>query len=762
MGQTHFQSIQLMNSTLTPKPSSSAFETPEEEEFDIGRYLEVLQANKWLIAGITLMVFVAGFIYALLERPVYEAGMVIQVESPEGGAGKGALAEASGLVDVKAPASAEIEILRSRMIAAQAAEAANLFVTATPRYIPYIGGWLARRSTGLSDPGFLGQGGYVSGQERIEVTKFNVPESLEGAGFIITAKDGGRYALSGPGLTEPLTGTVGTTLKATSTRGPIELMVSELAGKSGAEFNLQAQPKLPAIIGLQNSLNVYERGKASGIINVSRQDTDPHKLVRVLNAVGAEYVQQNIERKAAEAQKTLAFLDVQLPQFKKQLEASEDAYNRYRNQKGTVDFSQAATIALAQSVDRQTKLLDAQQRRRELEARFTSNHPLVQTLDAQIAALKSDLAETQQRIKQLPEVQQEAVRMERDVKVNTELYQSLLNNALQLRLVKEGKVGNVRVLDEAVLPLYPIKPNRKVIIGAALALGLFLGVVAAFLRNAFVERRIRDPHEVEVNSGLPVFSSIPVSSNQDAIAKRRLSGATGVRLLAIENPDDPSVESLRSLRTAMQFAMLESPNNRVLITGPTPGVGKSFVSANFAALMAAAGRRTLLIDADLRRGHTHQYLGLQRHGGLSELIAGSLTIQQTVHRQVVQNLDFLATGQLPPNPAELLVSDSFKTALERLSEQYDLVVIDTPPVLVAADTSTVAAHAGTVLLVARADLTTMGEIKESTRRLAMSGKSATGVLLNAMNLGRRSLAATKYGRYRYTHYNYESILPEEQ
>ncbi|MBO9514740.1 MAG: polysaccharide biosynthesis tyrosine autokinase [Variovorax sp.] len=750
-----------MNSTLTPKANPSTFEASDDEELDIGRYLEVLQANKWLIAAITLVVFAGGFIYAFLERPVYEANLVIQVEDAEGG-GKGILNEAGGLVDVKAPASAEMEIIRSRMIATQAAEAAKIFVASSPRYVPYIGGWMARRSTGLSDPGFLGFGGYVSGQERINVSTFNVPEALDGALFTVTAKGDGQYVLSGPGLKEPVAGTVGTPLKTASAQGPIELKLDELAGKPGAEFNVQALPKLPTIIGLQNSLSVYERGKASGIINVSRQDVDPYRLTRVLNAVGSEYVRQNVERKAAEAQKTLAFLDVQLPQFKKQLEASEDVYNRYRNQKGTVDFSQEASLALTQSVDRQTKLLEAQQRRRELEARFTSAHPLVQTLDAQIGALKADMAEIQQRIKSLPEAQQEAVRMERDVKVNTELYQSLLNNALQLRLVKEGKVGNVRVLDEAILPLYPIKPNRNVIIAAALALGLFLGIVAAFLRNAFVERRIRDPHEVEANSGLPVFSSIPVSSNQDAIAKRRLSGATGVRLLAIEHPDDPAVESLRSLRTAMQFAMLESSNNRVLITGPTPGVGKSFVSANFAALMASAGRRTLLIDADLRRGHTHQYLGLQRHGGLSELIAGSLTIQQTVHRQVVQNLDFLATGQLPPNPAELLVSESFKTTLERLSEQYDLVVIDTPPVLVAADTSTVAAHTGTVLLVARADLSTMGEIKESTRRLAMSGKSATGVLLNAMNLGRRSLAASKYGRYRYTHYNYESILPEEQ
>lgn len=750
-----------MNSSLIPKPTPSSFGTADEEDFDVGHYLEVLVANKWLIAFVTLVVFLGGVVYAFLERPVYESNLVIQVESPDTG-GKGVLSDVGGLFDAKTPGSAEMEIIRSRMIAGKVVDAIKLDVVAGPRYVPYIGGWLARRASDLSEPGFLGFGGYVSGTEKIDVTQFDVPKSMEGTSFEVTAKGDGQYTLSASSLPEPLTGTVGTLLKAQTPAGPLALMVGTLSGKPGAEFNLRRLPKLPTTLALQSGLILSERGKLSGIINVALQDIDPNRVQRVLNAVGDQYVQQNVERKAAEAQKTLAFLDVQLPLFKRQMEAAEEVYNRYRNQKGTVAFSEEATLILGQAVDRQSKLLEAQQRRRELEARFTANHPLVQTLDSQIAALKTDMVAIQARIKGLPAIQQEAVRMERDVKVNTELYQSLLNNALQLRLVKEGKVGNVRVLDDAVLPMFPIKPNRTVIMAAALALGLFLGICAAFLRNAFVEQRIRDPHEVEADIGLPVFSTIPLSPAQDAIAKRRLSGATGVRLLTIEKTDDPAVESLRSLRTAMQFAMLESPNNRVLITGPTPGVGKSFVAANFAALMAAAGKRTLLIDADLRRGHTHQYFGLQRHGGLSELIAGSLTVQQTVHRQVVPSLDFLATGQLPPNPAELLISDSFKSILERLSDQYDLVVVDAPPVLVAADTSTVAAHVGTVLLVARAEQSTMGELKESTRRLAMGGKAATGVLLNGMNVRRRGYAPYKYGRYRYTNYNYESILPEEQ
>ncbi len=756
-----------MNSSLTTPSSiaaTSASSGPVEDEggdIDIGHYLEILWSNKWLIAAITIFVLAVGVIYAALQRPIYQSNLLIQVEDNDGGS-KSFLKEAGSAFDVKTPASAEMEIIRSRTVIGRAVDRTHLNVIAHPRYIPLIGGWLARRAKGLSEPGFLGMSGYVSGTESIAVSRFDTPVKLESRQFMLTAKKNGEYALEYPGSSQVVVGTVGALLTAQTEDGPIELMVSELAGKPGATFALMRQSRLATVEGLQPQLKLVEQGKQSGIISATMEGPEPGPLARILNAIGTEYVRQNVDRKSAEAEKTLKFLDAQLPQYKRQLEESEEVYNRYRNQNGTVEFGQEASLILTTAVDRQTKLLELQQRRRELESRFTPNHPTVQTLDAQIAALVRDIADVQVQIKGLPAIQQETVRMQRDVQVNTALYQSLLNNAMQTRLVKEGKVGNVRVLDDAPVVQLPIKPHRQTIVAVAFVLGLFLGVLAAFVRNALVEQRLKDPYEVESYTGLPVFSSIPVSPAQAQIAQRRLSGVTGVRLLAIEQPDDVAVESLRSLRTAMQFAMLEAPNNRVLITGATPGVGKSFVAANFSALMAAAGKRTLLIDADLRRGHLHQYLGLQRHGGLSELIAGSLTAQQTIHRQVVPNLDFLATGQLPPNPAELLTSESFVSMLARLSEQYDLVVIDTPPVLVASDTASVGTHAGTVLLVARVNVSTMGELKESTRRLALGGKAATGVLLNAMDTSRRSYGAHKYGRYRYTSYNYESILPENQ
>ncbi len=758
----------MKSSTVTPPSSSfgSGFQGGADgEDVELGHYVDVVAANRWLIAIVTLVILACGVAYAYLTRPVYEANLLVQVEdTPESSATKSFLGEASSLFDVKTLASAEMEIMRSRMIVGNAVEATHLYIEAHPRYVPLIGGWLSRRATALSNPGFLGFGGYTSGTERIEVSRFNVPPAFESTTFILTAQEGGRFSLSHRGLSQPIEGSVGQLLQTTLQPAgrKLELLVDRLDGKPGAQFVIVRSPTLATIENLQGQLILAERGRQSGVISATLQDTDPERLTRVLNAIGTQYVNQNIERKAAEAQKTLAFLDVQLPLYRKQLEQSEEIYNRYRNQKGTVAFDEEAKLILTNSVELQTKMLEAQQKRRELESRYTAAHPTVQTLDAQIAAYARQIADIQSRIKGLPAVQQDAVRMEREVRVNTGLYQSLLNQALQLRLVKEGKVGTVRLLDAAAQPELPIKPNRRLIVLGSLGAGLVAGLLLALLRSALVEQRLRDPMEVEENIHLPVFSSIPHSKAQTSIGQRRLTGATGVRLLAVEQPDEPAVESLRSLRTAMQFAMLESPNNRVMITGPTPGVGKSFVTANFAALMAAAGKKTLLIDADLRRGHLHQYLGLQRHGGLSELIAGSLTVQQTVHRDVVQSLDFLATGQLPPNPAELLTSASFHSVLERLSEQYDLVVIDTPPVLVASDATTVAAQAGTVLLVARASVSTLGELRESTRRLSLGGKVASGVLLNGMDAKRRNFSTYKYGRYRYTNYNYESILPEEQ
>jgi tyrosine-protein kinase Etk/Wzc len=291
----------------------------------------------------------------------------------------------------------------------------------------------------------------------------------------------------------------------------------------------------------------------------------------------------------------------------------------------------------------------------------------------------------------------------------------------------------------------------------ASVLGLIAGAAIAIARNMFF-RGIGTAQEIEAETGLNVYSTIPLSPAQLELAKKVADKQPGTHLLAFALPDDPAVESLRSLRTALQFAMLDAGSNRVLITGATPSVGKSFVSCNFAAVLAGTGKRVLLIDADLRRGHINQYFGVHRQRGLSELVAGSLLLEDAIRRNVVPNLDLITTGVLPPNPAELMMSSAFAATLQQLSAHYDYVIVDTPPVLVAADTAAIAAQAGTLLLVARAGETQMGEIHECAKRLAHAGKTVTGVLLNGLDLTRRHYGshAYRYGGYRYRQYTYSA------
>lgn len=756
--ETDLEKSRNMNAPLTvhpqvvPTPNLPVHGVPErDDEANLQEYWDIIVDGRWMIAAITAVAIVLGVGYALLARPYYESNLLIQVEDSQTSA-KSFLGEAASLFDVKTPATAEMEIIRSRMVIGRAVDATLMYVTAVPKRLPLIGDWLARGATELSEPGVFGFGGWVRGSERIVVKKFDVPTSLEERAITLRSDGEGNFSLMLPDSFGVLTGTVGKTLEMNVGGEPLTLLVDRLDGRRGAEFTLERRSRLKIVEDLQSNLKLAEKGRQSGVIDATLQDWDKERLVQVLNEIAQQYVRQNVERKAAEAQKTLAFLDIQLPQFKRQLDVSEEAYNRYRNQKGTVSLDEEARLILVQSVELQGKLLEAQQRRRDLVSRFTVEHPAVKTLDEQIAAFTREIGSLNARVKALPSVQQDAVRLERDVKVNNELYQQLKNNALQLQLIREGKIGNVRLIDSAVMPLEQVRPKKLLTIGLALLVGVIVGVIYTLARAAFF-RGIRSPQEVEAQTGLSVYSTIPLSEAQVAVARRVAAKQKGVHILAEVAPSDVAVEALRSLRTALQFTMLDASNNIILITGGTPGVGKSFASSNFAAVMASAGKRILLIDADLRKGHLNQYFGLGREQGLSELISGAIGREQAIKKSVLPNLDFMPTGSYPPRPAELLVSSAFSNLLSTLSGLYDVVIIDSAPVLVTADTLSIATHVGTLLLVARAEQTFIGDLHESVRRLSHSGKTPTGVLFNALDLTRRHYG--KYG-YRYGAYNYST------
>lgn len=741
-----------MNTPQSPMSAMPLAEMQDGDEIDLLGLLDVLLDARWLIAGITALVLLLGGTYAFLSRPVYEANTLIQVEDGRPGAA-GALGDAASLFDIKSPATAEMEILRSRLVVGKSVDDLQLYVTATPKYLPLVGRWLGRHATELSNSGFMGMGGYVSGTEAIRLGLLEVPAALEGMPLLLVATEGG-FELRDPEGEPLVQGKTGTPASFGSGQSQGRILVTELKAKPGAYFIVSRSSRLGVIEQLQKDLAISEQGKQSGVISVTLQGNDPQKIARTLNAVGTNYVRQNVERKSAEAEKSLDFLGGFLPQLKKQLEESEVRFNKFRNQNGTFDLGTEGKNYLDTAVKLQGSLLELQQKRREQSAQFTAAHPVIQTLDAQIAAVTSEIAGLTSKVKTLPNTEQDLLRLTRDVKVSSDLYLNLLTSSQQLRLVKEGKVGNVRVVDAPVVPELSIKPQRAQILAISLVLGVLLGMGLAFLRNS-LRPGIKDPADIESATGLHVFATVPHSAAQDNLSKLIKAQALGKHLLAIIQPDDPGVESLRSLRTALQFAMLDAPNNIVLFTGPTPGIGKSFTSTNFAAVLGASGKRVLLIDADMRKGHLHQFFGMKRGEGLSELITGTRVLSDTVRRSVVPGLDLITTGTMPPNPGELLMSPTTRQLLESLSRQYDLVLIDTPPVLAVSDTQVIASHAGTVFLVARAEVTALGELQESVKRLGQTGVAVKGVVFNDLDTSRQRYGyGYKYGRYRYTNYNY--------
>lgn len=685
--------------------------------------LTTLAASRWLIVFTTSACLLAGIAYAVFTRPVYRSDMLIQVE-PSTIENRSTSGDPKLTPEIKPDMTSEIQVLSSRMVVSRAVEALRLHVDVTPRYLPVVGWWLAERAEGYSRP----IGGHVYGKERIDVTTFDVPAAYQGQPFTLTLGKQGAFTLElSSAFGAPvvsLQGRVGILLRANTPRGPLTLLVRIADGQPGASFTLKRYSETATTEWLQKTLAIGERGKQSNIIGVSLDSVDPAQASRILNEIGREYVGQNVRRRSEEADKSIRFLDEQLPQLRKQLGESESRYNAFRAQQGTVDTSQEARALLQQSVEAETRLVDLRQKRQELLTQYTEKHPALLAIDGQLREAQVAWSVVQGRTRQLPLIEQKVLQLQRDMQVDTELYTNRLNARQQLTLVRAGKVANVRLIDPATPPETPIKPRRGVAVVGSLLTGLLAGIVLAMARRR-IAGTVQDREEIEIATGIPVYATVPRSrlTGPSGIAQAHLRGGHG-RL------PDAAIESLRAVRTTLHFALSDAPNRVVLITGPTAGVGKSFVAANLATLAGASKRRVLLIDADLRNGVLHKRFRVDRGPGLAEVLAGNCEAGDAIRRDVSHGLDFLPTGALAAGPSELLLQPELSALVQRVAAQYDMVVLDGPPLLPVADALVLGRLAGTVFMVARHRVTTVEQIDESTRRLAQANVAVRGVIFN--------------------------------
>ena len=727
----------------------------DSDEIDLLALLGALIDGKWIIAGFTVCFAVIGVAYALLATPIYQANALIQIEEKSGSTLSG-LGELSDMLGSTPEAVTEIELLKSRAVIGQAVENLKLDIIVEPHYFPIIGRWMARRyqpeTKGEIAPPLLGFDSFAWGGENVDIFQLDVPSSYLSKPLELVAGENNTYTLYNDDGEILLQGTVGEQVSSSG----FTMQVKTLNARPETRFDVVKQRKLNTIIDYQQQLGAAERGKDSGIISLSMQHDDPQYAISILDEVSRLYVRQNVERNSAEAAQSLEFLREQLPQVRKELERYEQALNEYQTSTKSVDITIETQAILDQIVELDTLISEQNLKRAEMERRFTRQHPSYQALLDQMEQLKRQKAELTSKVESLPATQQELLRLTRDVAVTTEVYTTMLNSTQELDVLRAGTVGNVRVIDTADVNVEePVKPKKALIAIIATLLGGFIGVALVLLRKA-LNRGVEDPDVIE-QLGLPVYATIPFSRDQEVVeggVKSRRPATTATSgLLAVTNPADLAIEALRSLRTSLHFARLEAKNNILMISGPSPGVGKSFVSANLGTIMAQAGQRVLLIDADMRKGYLNKLFKLPAENGLSELLATRITSKDAIHQTEVEGLQVVPRGQIPPNPSELLMHANFTSFLDNVKDEYDIVIVDTPPILAVTDAAIVGRQVGMSLIVTRFAVNAAREIEVAMRRFEQNDIQLKGAIFNAVE---KKASAYGYGNYGYYNYEYKS------
>ncbi len=717
---------------MTEKVRHSAAPVEGGDEIDIGRLVGTVVEARWWVLGITALFALGALIYVMFATPIYSADALVQIEQNQGNS---LVQDISTALQNKPPASdAEIQLIQSRLVLGKTVDDLDLDIAVQKKTFPLFGaGW--ERLMGRAD-------------ETLKVTTFDLPKGMANDEFTVKVTGPKQYQLTSSGGFSAR-GEVGKPLS----KDGVKMVVSEIHAQEGSEFTVTKYSTLGMINQLQNNLTVTETGKDTGVLSLTYMGEDRDQIRDILNSITRNYLEQNIERKSEEAAKSLAFLAKQLPEVRANLDVAENKLNAYRQQQDSVDLPLEAKAVLDSMVNIDAQLNELTFKEAEISKLYTKAHPAYRTLLEKRKALEDEKAKLNNRVNAMPKTQQEIVRLTRDVESGQQVYMQLLNKQQELKITEASTVGDVRIVDPAITQPGVVKPKKALIVLGSIILGLLLSIVIVLLRSLF-NRGIESPLALE-EAGINVYASIPLSEWQKS--RDSVKTVKGVKrfkqsqLLAVGNPTDLAIEAIRSLRTSLHFAMMQAPNNVLMLTGVSPSIGKTFVCANLAAVISQTHKRVLLIDCDMRKGYTHELLGTTNVNGLSDVLAGQGDISRCAQKTSVPGFDLVPRGQVPPNPSELLMSERFAELVKWASANYDMVLIDTPPILAVTDAAVVGRHAGTTLMVARYAVNTLKEVQTSLSRFEQNGIQVKGVILNS--IFRR---ATGYQDYGYYEYEYKS------
>lgn len=743
------------------KNFSNSASKEDNDEIDLMALLFAILRGWKIIVFFAVLGLIIGILYSRYVNPTFRSDALIQIDEQS----KGISALGSDISELigseESKAQTEAELIRSRMILEPVVNLLHLRIRLSD---PEIGHLDRIKSSGIPTQVNKPEGVSLKTKDgEAYISHFNVSQDYLNQSFTLTRSATGFLLTNG---FDEFKGELNKLHQFKGTDGQVHITVNELPLNSHPIIIIK-QSLHTTTDALNDALSVVEKGKQTGIIELSMTGPNQQQVTSILKQIIISYVDQNQSRGSEETTQTISFMETQIPTLKKKLEESEEVFNKFRKKYGTIDVGKEAELLLTESSQIDVQLNELKLKKADLTTFYTEEHPLVIQINDQLKVLNNRKQEIDDTIAGLPEIQREFLQLSADTAINREIYLTLLKNYEQLKIVRAGQIGYARIIDLPINTFKEIAPKKILIWTLAALIGTMLGTVIALIKS-LLRNVVKDPERLEAKTGVPVVATVPRSP---LLTRLRQNKKAPNRLLAYVDNNSLSYEAIKSLRTNLMFGMPVQGRagqraKVILITGESPGVGKSFISSNLTEVFAQLDKKVLIIDADMRLGELHKMFSMSQDNGLGDYLSQDTThlikdnalvskvvaeqevnnLASFIHPTGIDNIDFMPRGQHPRNPASLLANGSFDHLMTELNLHYDYIIIDSPPILAASDAMILSQYADKVLMVARYDKSIEGQVVYAINQMNKANIKVDGIILNDVQQGLLS-------KYSY-HYSY--------
>jgi capsular exopolysaccharide synthesis family protein len=484
------------------------------------------------------------------------------------------------------------------------------------------------------------------------------------------------------------------------------------------------------------------------LVNVGYISRNPVQATKFTNALVNVYIQQDIKKRTEAGRYASGWLEAQLGELRKKLEASEVALNEFMKKEEAFFMPNVEERTHTVLGDLKQQKIEIENEIIELSKRYKSKHPTMLTLQTRLQAVRDSMDEETKKLLEMNTKMIEYNVLKREVDSNKNIYDSLLRRTKETEVSKELETTTVSIVDLADVPKSPFSPNRKRDISSGVTTGLILGLVFAFVLE-YLDSTVKTAEDIEMYVRLPFLGYVPS-------ARREAKSEQEIDLMAHKSPRSRITEAYRSVRTSIIFSSPEDrPLKTILVTSTSPQEGKTTVTINLGIVFAHANEKTLIVEGDLRKPRISASFGIENNVGVSSYLTGNKELEEVIKSTFVPNLFIIPSGPKPPNPSELLSSTKANQFLEELKKKFDRIFIDSPPTFSVADSVILANKVDGVIDIIRSGFLNIDIILRGRQRLSEAKARILGVILNNVDVKREDA-------YYYYHYYYSYSEEKEK